>query len=141
MNNKILAFAGVLCALSSCAGRKAASVNFEAKTPTVRTVAAVEETVDVDQNYSVTLQAFAVNNIAPQSGSRIMAVNVEVGDFVKKDQELARMDKAQLQQTELQLKNLKDEYQRAKSLYEKGGISKSDFESIELQYNVASTSY
>ena len=141
MNNKILAFAGVLCALSSCAGRKAASVNFEAKTPTVRTVAAVEEIVDVDQNYSVTLQAFAVNNIAPQSGSRIMAVNVEVGDFVKKDQELARMDKAQLQQTELQLKNLKDEYQRAKSLYEKGGISKSDFESIELQYNVASTSY
>ncbi|MGM9788512.1 MAG: efflux RND transporter periplasmic adaptor subunit [Candidatus Cryptobacteroides sp.] len=142
MNSRILAIAGVMCVLSACSGKKpATSNNIEAKIPTVRTVAAVEETVDVDQNYSVTLQAFAVNNIAPQSGSRIMSIDVEVGDFVKKDQELARMDKSQLQQSELQLKNLKDEYQRAKSLYEKGGVSKSDFESIELQYNVANTTY
>lgn len=141
MNNKLFAISAAICALTACAGKKPASANFEAKTPKVRTVSVVEELVDVDQNYSVTLQAFAVNNIAPQSGSRIMSIDVEVGDFVKKDQELARMDKSQLQQSELQLKNLKDEYQRAKSLYEKGGVSKSDFESIELQYNVANTTY
>ena len=141
MNNKLFAISAAICALTACAGKKPASSNFEAKTPKVRTVSVVEELVDVDQNYSVTLQAFAVNNIAPQSGSRIMSIDVEVGDFVKKDQELARMDKSQLQQSELQLKNLKDEYQRAKSLYEKGGVSKSDFESIELQYNVANTTY
>ena len=64
-----------------------------------------------------------------------------MGDFVQKGQVLAQMDKAQLEQAELQLNNLKSEYDRAKALYEKGGVSKSDFETIELQYKVANTTY
>lgn len=145
MNTKILSIALAAAALSAC-GPKQQKQNFaaqstEVRIPSVKVAVSEKRVVPTELDYSVTLQAYAINNIAPQSGSRIVSINAEVGDFVKKGQVLAQMDKAQLQQSELQLKNLETEYQRAKALYEKGGLSKSDFESIELQYNITKTSY
>lgn len=134
----------VALALCSCGGKKAqkgAAVVKEELLPAVKVVDAKSEIVPIDEKYSVTLQAYAINNIAPQSGGRIISIKAEVGDFVEKGQVLAQMDKAQLEQAELQLNNLKSEYDRAKALYEKGGVSKSDFETIELQYKVANTTY
>lgn len=134
----------VALALCSCGGKKAqkgAAAVKEEQLPAVKVVDAKSEIVPIDEKYSVTLQAYAINNIAPQSGGRIISIKAEVGDFVEKGQVLAQMDKAQLEQAELQLNNLKSEYDRAKALYEKGGVSKSDFETIELQYKVANTTY
>ena len=134
----------VALALCSCGGKKAqkgAAAVKEELLPAVKVVDAKSEVVPIDEKYSVTLQAYAINNIAPQSGGRIISIKAEVGDFVQKGQVLAQMDKAQLEQAELQLNNLKSEYDRAKALYEKGGVSKSDFETIELQYKVANTTY
>lgn len=134
----------VALALCSCGGKKAqkgAAAVKEELLPAVKVVDAKSEIVPIDEKYSVTLQAYAINNIAPQSGGRIISIKAEVGDFVQKGQVLAQMDKAQLEQAELQLNNLKSEYDRAKALYEKGGVSKSDFETIELQYKVANTTY
>lgn len=134
----------VALALCSCGGKKAqkgAAAVKEEQLLAVKVVDAKSEIVPIDEKYSVTLQAYAINNIAPQSGGRIISIKAEVGDFVEKGQVLARMDKAQLEQAELQLNNLKSEYDRAKALYEKGGVSKSDFETIELQYKVANTTY
>lgn len=134
----------VALALCSCGGKKAqkgAAAVKEELLPAVKVVDAKSEIVPIDEKYSVTLQAYAINNIAPQSGGRIISIKAEVGNFVEKGQVLAQMDKAQLEQAELQLNNLKSEYDRAKALYEKGGVSKSDFETIELQYKVANTTY
>ena len=46
---------------------------------------------------------------------------------------------SQLQQAQLQLHNAEVELGRLKALYEAGGLSKSDLDAIELQYNVAKT--
>ena len=78
-----------------------------------------------------------MNNIAPQSGNRIQKINVDVGSFVSKGQILAEMDKVQLTQQKLQLANAETELKRLKQLYDQGGISQSDYEAVELQYNVA----
>ena len=91
--------------------------------------------------YTSTVQAYVKNNIAPQSGSRIKKINVEVGDFVKKGQVLAEMDQIQLQQAELQMKNKELEYNRLKKLHEAGGLSQSDLDAIELAYQVSKTTY
>ena len=91
--------------------------------------------------YTSTVQAYVKNNIAPQSGSRIKKINVEVGDFVKKGQALAEMDQIQLQQAELQMKNKELEYNRLKKLHEAGGLSQSDLDAIELAYQVSKTTY
>ena len=114
------------------------------------TVAVEEEpTVAVEQvsvrevpqtaTYTSTVQAYVKNNIVPQMAGRIAKINVEIGDFVKKGQILAEIDKAQLLQAQLQLQNQEVELQRLKSLYEAGGLSQSDYDAIQLQYNVLKT--
>ena len=99
------------------------------------------QTVSHTEVYSSTVQAFAVNNIAPQSGNRIQKINVDVGSFVNKGQVLAEMDRIQLTQQKLQLANAKTELDRLKQLYQQGGLSQSDYEAVELQYNVAKAAY
>jgi len=116
-----------------------------------QTVAVVEElpSVSVEQvfvqkvpqvsTYTSTVQPYVKNNIVPQMAGRITKVNVEIGDRVKKGQILAEIDKVQLQQAQLQLHNAEVELQRLRTLYEAGGLSKSDLDAIELQYNVTKT--
>lgn len=135
----ILAAALAVAACSQNSGKKAASAQAETAAPAIRvTVTEVQQQkVSQTEVYSSTVQAYAVNNIAPQSGNRIQKINVDVGSFVTKGQILAEMDKVQLTQQKLQLANAETELKRLKQLYEQGGLSQSDYEAAELQYNVA----
>lgn len=107
--------------------------------PTVSVVQVTTREVPQLATYTSTVQPYVKNNIVPQAGGRITSINVEIGDFVKEGQILAEIDKAQLQQAQLSLKNQEVELARLKSLYEAGGLSKSDLDAIELQYNVTKT--
>jgi len=110
-------------------------------TPVVSVTSAVREQVARDAVYSTSVQANVINNIAPQSAGRIQKLNVEVGDFVSAGQILAEMDRVQLEQAELRLKNDETELARVKQLYAEGGISQSDYEALELAFNVSRSSY
>ena len=112
-----------------------------AQTQTVKVMPAARQDVKQDGTYSATVQAYAVNNIAPQSGSRIQKINVEVGDYVYKGQVLAEMDRVQLDQAKLRLSNAETELARLKQLYEQGGLAQSDYEAQELNYQVSKSSY
>lgn len=135
----ILAAALAVAACSQNSGKKASQAAGETVVPAIRvTVTKVQQqTVSQTEVYSSTVQAYAVNNIAPQSGNRIQKINVDVGSFVTKGQILAEMDKVQLTQQKLQLANAETELKRLKQLYEQGGLSQSDYEAAELQYKVA----
>lgn len=109
--------------------------------PLVGVQTAVKDIVVDDQVYSSTVEAWATNNIAPQSSGRIEKLCVEIGDYVNKGQIVAQMDSLQLLQAELQLGNDKAEYERLKKLYEKGGLSQSDFDSFKLSYEVHKSTY
>ena len=113
----------------------------EQSLPLVNVQTAVKENVVKDAFYASTIKANVLNNIAPQSGGRIQKINVEVGDFVNAGQVLAEMDRVQLDQAALRLKNSKDELARLKSLLDEGGISQSDYEQVELSYKVSKSSY
>ena len=110
-------------------------------TPSVEVVTAAKRDVTEESTYSSTVEAYATNNIMPQTGGRIRKINVEVGDYVVKGQVLAEMDRYQLEQLELQIQNDEVEYARLKGLYEEGGVSQSDFETAELGYKVRKTNY
>ena len=136
--------AGAVMAAAGCgngsnkeAQQAAAEVVIENPVVTVEQVHVRE--VPQIATYTSTVQAYVKNNIAPQMTGRIIKINAEIGDFVKKGQILAEIDKAQLLQAQLQLQNKEVELQRLKSLYEAGGLSKSDLDAIELAYNVAKT--
>ena len=108
----------------------------EVVTPNVEVATAESRDVPQENVYASTIQAYAVNNIAPQTAGRIRKLNVEVGEYVVKGQILAEMDRLQLEQTELQVQNDDIEYERLKGLYAEGGVSQSDFETAELGYKL-----
>ena len=139
-----IALAATLLAALSCGNNgqeKAATATPAQITPNVEITVAQERSVPQESVYASTVEAYAVNNIMPQSGGRIRKINVEVGDYVQKGQVLAEMDRIQLEQLELQVKNDEIEYERLKSLYAEGGVSQSDFETAELGYKVRKSNY
>lgn len=109
--------------------------------PKVEVTSATKKIVPQTQVYSTTVLANVTNNIASQSAGRIRKVNVEIGDFVSAGQVLAEMDKAQLDQAYLRLKNQEVELARIKGLYDEGGVSQSDYEAAVLGYDVSKTAY
>ena len=118
-----------------------ASSMMEEKVPIVFVEAAEKEEIPQDAVYSSSVQANAVNNIVPQSGNRIQKINVEIGDFVSQGQILAEMDKVQLEQAELKLRNDEAELERVRQLLQEGGISQSDFDQLQLAFNVSKSSF
>ena len=137
----VTAMAAVSCALFSGKEKKNdVGLTFESEeddTPAnVEVVVAASREVPQENVYASSVQPYAVNNIAPQSGGRIQKINVKVGDYVYRGQILAEMDKLQLEQTRLQVRNDSIELSRIRGLYEKGGVSKSDLDAIELASSV-----
>ncbi len=113
----------------------------EEKVASVSVMDVTVKDVPQEDEYTSTVEAYATNNIAPQSASRIQRIYVEIGDYVKAGQVVARMDEVSLSQSKLTMTNDSLEYSRLKGLYEEGGVSKSDLDAMELKYNVSRTQY
>lgn len=130
--------------LSACAGNNTAVTEDAPKSEQLAVVGVqkvTRENVVKSGVYSATVLPNAINNIAPQSAGRIQTLNVEVGDFVSAGQIVAEMDKVQLEQAHLKLTNAEVELERVKQMLSEGGISQSDFDQMQLSYNVSKTSY
>ena len=127
----------VSCGNSASKGSQQAVTAMADEAPTVTVEQVTVREVPQTATYTSTVQAYVKNNIAPQMAGRITKINVEIGDFVAKGQILAEMDKTSLLQAQLQLQNQEVELQRLKTLYDAGGVSKSDFDAVVLAFNVA----
>ena len=123
--------------LVSCGGAS------EKKTETVKTAhkVRVEEVkfIDVDQlaSFTATIEAEAVNNIAPAMPGRIRRINVDVGSVVGRGQALVTMDGATYSQQQTQVATLKADYERYKELFAVGGISQQQLDQVKAQLDVA----
>ena len=135
----IIASAAVLAVACGSKSTKNDVAQVAEVAPTVSVVEVSTRLVPQTAVYTSTVQPYVKNNITPQTAGRITKINAEIGDFVKKGQVLAEIDKASLQQAQLQLLNQEVELERLRTLYEAGAVSKSDFDSIELAYNVTKT--
>lgn len=142
---RISGIALCMALLASC-GQKKQTADTQmmagpAAKPTVKLATVTEEPVDQLQIYSATIEGEIKNNIAPASPAHIKKIYVEVGDQVRKGQILVEMDETNLSNQEMQLKNLETEYNRIDQLYQIGGVSQSEWESMKLQVEVARKSY
>lgn len=97
------------------------------------------ESVDQLSSFTATIEANTVNNIAPAMGGRIRTISVDVGSSVSKGQTLVTMDATNYSQQEIQLANLKQDFERYKELYEVGGVSKQQLDQMKVQLDVAQT--
>ena len=108
---------------------------------TIRTQEVHSQEVEQTYEYTAIVEANAVNNIAPLTGGRIDKIYVEVGDRVSKGKVLVQMNENSLKQAKAQLDNLKTSFYRVDELYKAGGASKSDWDALKTQVDVAQTTY
>jgi RND family efflux transporter MFP subunit len=106
----------------------------------VKTELAQSQEIDRIYEFSSTVDAAVKNYITSAGGTRIEKIMVEVGDVVRKGQQLVKMESTQLATTLAQLDNLKIELERIKTLYQSGGVSKQQLDQMQMQYDVAKKS-
>ena len=138
MKNTILSTIA-LAVLASCSGgkEKATEQKTEAEPIPVKVMTLEPTTIATTLDYTANLEADEEVYYAPAATGRIEKIYVEVGDRIKKGQLLVEMDRTNLVQAEVQLKNLETEYNRAVALNETGSISKQNYDAAVTQYEVA----
>ncbi|GHT14086.1 cation efflux system protein [Bacteroidia bacterium] len=104
----------------------------EVKTDVVRL-----QQVEQVREYMGSISPYSKNMITSQSATRVDKIMVEVGDQVREGQLLVKMEPTNYLQSKLQVENLKADYERAKSLFETGGVSKQQIDQMKTQLDVA----
>lgn len=140
MIKNVILSALAIAILAGCSGKKDTQKDTNAvEAIPVKVQKLTKEDIARTLDYTANLQADEQVFYAPASTGRIEKIYVEVGDRIKKGQLLVEMDRTQLQQAEVQLKNLEAEYNRAKMLNETQSISKQAYDAAITQYEVAKT--
>ena len=87
--------------------------------------------------YPATLLAFEELHMAPASPGRIDAIKVEVGSRVSKGDLIVQMDRTQLHQAEIQLKNLEIDFKRFDTLQKVGSVPQQQYDQMKSQLEIA----
>lgn len=106
----------------------------------VRVIKLEEKEINRIAEYTATLKAWEEVHIAPATPLRIENFYTDVSQNVTKGQLLARMDRTQTLQAEIQFKNLEMEFERAEILIKSGSYSQQAYDQLKAQYDVAKTS-
>lgn len=137
--------AAALVMLASCVKQKETATTFKTNEDleVVNVKVSKVELSPVAQlvEFTSTVQANKVQNIAPQAPTRIRKINVEVGDMVKAGDVLAEFDETNLATTKLQLANAKIELDRVERLVKAGGASQSTLDQVQTQYEALNNTY
>ena len=137
----VLSSALIMASCSSQANKQATTAVVVDEAPKVTVTKVYAENVAQLSTYPTTVEAEVINNITPQSASRINEIFVEIGDHVKAGQTLATMDAINLEKVRLQIQNDSIEYCRTKELYEIGAVSQANYEAMTLAYEVSKKTY
>ena len=140
----IITFAAALL-MTACGQKdtKTATTGQEAPkaAPVVSVVTAQAEDVDITNTFTSNIEPFATNNIVSQTAGRIVSINAEVGQKVRKGQVLAKMDDVNLAKTRMQYINDSTELHRLTELYNIGAVSQADYDMVKLSLNVTKKTY
>ena len=109
--------------------------------PVVSVVTAQAEDVDITNTFTSNIEPYATNNIVSQTAGRIVSINAEVGQKVRKGQLLAQMDDVNLAKTRLQYVNDSTELERLTQLYNIGAVSQADYDMAKLSLNITKKTY
>ena len=142
----IIAFA-VVALITACGQKDKANTatptgqDTKKAAPVVSVITAQAEDVDVTNTFTSNIEPYATNNIVSQTAGRIVSINAEVGQRVRKGQLLAKMDDVNLAKTRMQYVNDSTELARLTQLYEIGAIAQSDYDMAKLALNVTQKTY
>lgn len=137
MIKNVILSALAIAVLAGCSGKKDEGKGATAEAIPVKVQKLERENIARTLDYAASLEADEQVYYAPAATGRISKIYVEVGDRIKKGQLLVEMDRTQLAQAEVQLKNLEAEYKRAVMLNETQSISKQAYDAAVTQYEAA----
>ena len=142
---KLAIFSFVAAAFLTACGSKStdntAQTTTEKAAPVVSVITAQAEDVDLTNTFTSNIEPFATNNIVSQTAGRIVSINAEVGQNVRKGQLLAKMDDVNLTKTRMQYVNDSTELSRLTELYKIGAVSQADYDMAKLALNVTQKTY
>lgn len=149
-NFKVLTILLVSVLLFSACGKKEEVSKKIEKITSVETIEAKKQNLQLKTQISSKIEAQNIVNISPKISEKVVSLNIKIGDRVSKGQVLFTQDtasvskrieslstgvsvaQAQLKQTMERIDTAKADYQRMKTLYEQGAISKKELEGYEL---------
>lgn len=121
-----------------------------AKTPKVDSVSIMVAKVEaqplaITKSYAGSIEGEQQANLISQMSLRIMSIPVKVGDQVRAGQVLIGLDKSgsssQYFQAQSNLKNTEKNYERTKSLFEGGAVSRQALDQMQMAYEVAKANF
>lgn len=142
MKLKASTFASLACllALTSC-GKKEATEEKTVELPRVTVDVAHRLSVAQQKEYTATVEAENINNIAPSTPNRIKTIRVDVGDRVRAGQELVTLDRSNSDQLRINRDNLQREYDRAVKLLEIGSGTQQQVDQLQAQLDAVKSQY
>ncbi|MDE6436359.1 MAG: efflux RND transporter periplasmic adaptor subunit [Muribaculaceae bacterium] len=137
----IMAFGAAALALGSCSNGGEQTVETVEELPIVSVDVAHRIEVPQTKNYTASVEAENINNIAPATPNRIKKINVEVGDHVRAGQELVILDSSNIDQIKINLDQIRRDYDRAVKLLEIGGGTQQTVDQLKAQLDAAQSQY
>ncbi len=116
-----------------------AAVTGERGTIPIKTMSLAKSRISRTIDYTATILPFEEVNMAPSTPGRVDKIYVEVGDRIKKGDDLFLMDRTQLYQMELQLSNLSKDLSRLDTLLRSGSAKQQQYDQLKTQYDVTKT--
>lgn len=134
---------GIALLLASCTNnQESVTKQVEtAKKPVVRIQQVTAIDVAQTREFTATVMPNISNNIAPNMPVRIDKIHVEIGDKVRKGQQLVSMESTNLENAKTQLINVRAEFERIDELYKIGGVSQSNWEAMKMNLEMVEKSY
>ena len=107
----------------------------EERVEQVRTTVLQPREIERIISVSTNLQGYLTQNVAPSLTGKIEHIYCEVGDRVRKGQDLVRMDQTQYKTTKISLANLEIEKNRVEQLLKTGSATQQQYDKILTHYN------
>lgn len=133
--------AGMTYSLASCSKKESKTIVAEDELPKVETSVVTSREVPQINEYTATVEADNLNNIAPATPNRIKTIEVEVGDHVRRGQTLVTLDRANCNQLKINLDQIEREYNRAVQLLEIGAGTQQSVDQLKAQLDAARSQY
>ncbi|MBR1878085.1 MAG: efflux RND transporter periplasmic adaptor subunit [Paludibacteraceae bacterium] len=121
--------------LMGCGSKATTATEEEERVEQVRTVVLQPREIERAISVSTNLQGYLTQNVAPSLTGKIEHIYREVGDPVKKNDNLVRMDQTQYKTTKISMTNLEIEKNRVEQLLKSGSATQQQYDQIITQYN------
>ncbi len=131
--------------VSGCGQKEEPQQNKIVQAEPVSVTQVERENISQKKTYSGTLEGIDQAVIVSKIAERVISVNAEVNDHVRKGEVIVKLDRSGATSNYLQAKasfeNAKKDYERMKALYSEGAIAQQKLDQVETAYEVAKANY